>query len=500
VYAPNLVHGAEWKLGAAIGAGVTLTDNVNLAPSSSAQSDLIFNVTPSLTANLDGARLKVRASFAPTFYKYVETSQNDYVANNLNAFALLEAAEKFFYIEATAQILQTYVSPFATQPTNGTSVTNNRTQTTLLGLSPYIKSTTSSGISYLIRDDNNLTHNNAVYGGNAALGVPNSYSNTFLANVDGPTDRALQWGANYTYSYVDFENQNPFKSQIARGKLTHPFSVELSGYVDAGYETNDYTFSSYQGPVYGAGFTWQPTPRTNLNGFIEHRFFGPSYGLNFNHRTRATAWTLQASRNSTNYPQQLLSLPVGPTARVLDAVLQARIPDPVQRQQAVNNFIQQNGLPASLGSPMTFYTNQIYVLENVTATIAIIGARNQVTLTLFWSNSVPVSASGQFLPPDPSLFINALKQTGATLGFSHQLSAQTSLYANANLVYSTAPQSSVSSVNSPWTRQYTTQLGLSHQFSPKTSGTLGVRFVRYNSTVFSSYTEEAVLAGILHTF
>ena len=63
------------------------------------------------------------------------------------------------------------------------------------------------------------------------------------------------------------------------------------------------------------------------------------------------------------FPQQLL-IPAGNTQAVVDAIFQARIPDPVERQKAVDNFIQQTGLPPTLGAPFTYYTNQIYVVES----------------------------------------------------------------------------------------------------------------------------------------
>ena len=35
--------------------------------------------------------------------------------------------------------------------------------------------------------------------------------------------------------------------------------------------------------TYGAGFVWHPTPRTNVAGDYEHRFFGSSYQFSFDH-------------------------------------------------------------------------------------------------------------------------------------------------------------------------------------------------------------------------
>src|SRR5215813_10516515 len=168
--APFIAHSGEWKFGTSIGANLTATDNVFLAPAGQAQSDLVLGVTPSFSASLNAARLQVSATIAPTLYTYLQNQQADYAAGNLSATGTLEAAEKFFYIDGFAYTYSTFASPFATQPQSGASITSNRVQTAVVGLSPYIKSTTSSGISYLLRDDNTYTISDS-------SGLPNIYVN-----------------------------------------------------------------------------------------------------------------------------------------------------------------------------------------------------------------------------------------------------------------------------------------------------------------------------------
>lgn len=492
LFASSAAADTPWKFGASIGAGATLTDNVFLAPSGQQQSDLVLNVTPTLTASLDAARLKVQASFAPTLYTYVQNPGSDYVANNLSAFASLEAAEKFFWVDAFARVSETYISPFASQPQNGASITQNRTTTTVLGLSPYIKSTTSSGVSYLVRSDSTYSSSNT-------SGLANSYGQNLLATADGPTGRPLRWGADYNYNYTSFQGQpSAFTLQLARFRLTYVVDPELSVTGDVGYEKNDYTLSGYEGAIYGAGFDWKPSPITNLYANLEHRFFGTAYTAGFNHRTRWTALTLNGSYGLQTYPQQFL-VPAGNTRQVVDAIFQARIPDPIERQKAVNSFLQQTGLPPSLASPFTYYTNQIYTVNSVTATYAVIGTRNVLTFSAFWYKSTPITASGQALP---SVFTSAneVRQSGGGISFSHQISAMTSAVISGNRVVTYSNSTNAASYSSITSTQDTVVLTLSQQFSAKTSGSVGLRFVRFNSDIASSYTEHAILAGVLHTF
>ena len=490
--APFHVHAGEWKFGASIGANLTATDNVFLAPAGQEQRDLVLGVVPSFSASLDAARLKVNVNLSPTLYTYMQNQQADYIAGAGSAVASLEAAEKFFYIDGFVQNYQTFISPFATQPESGASITNNRTQTTVLNLSPYIKSTTSSGVSYLFRDDNTWSTSDTA-------GLSNVYVNNLTATVDGPTDRWVRWGVDYNYNYTRFQNNEaPFRLQLGRLRGTHFVDPQLSLTADVGYEKNDYTLSGYHGPIYGAGFDWKPTERADIYANAEHRFFGTSYSVGFNNRTRLTAFSLSASRGIQTYPQQL-TVPAGSTAFVLDKIFQATIPDPVARQQAVNDFIQKTGLPPTLGAPFNYYTNQIYVVEQVGASFGLIGARNSLTFSLFWYNSTPVTASGQALPI-AFASSNAITQSGGGVAFSHQLSAYTSLTANVNRVSNRTAGSTFNTIGAVGSVQTTYWVGVAQQLSPKTSGTLGVRYVNFDSDLFSSYTELAVVAGIVHTF
>ena len=489
IFAAGLAFGADWKFQSSIGANSTLTDNVGLT-SSGQQTDLVTSISPSVSASLDGARLKVKAQYTPTINQYASTSQNNYIANYLNAMANLEAVEKFFYVDASASIFQSFLSPFAPQPTNTANATANRTQTTVLGVSPYIKSTTASGISYSLRDSNLYTTDNTST-------ANDTYFNQVSGRVDGPAGNWIQWGGDYDYTYTKFQGSNDLTSQLARLRLTHALDPELSVSATGGYETNDYSVQHYTGAIYGGGLSWDPTPRTRLYGNAEHRFFGTSYSGGFEHRTRLTIWNLQGSRNTSSYPQQL-AIPAGNTQSVLNALFQARIPDPIQRQQAVDAYIRQAGLPPTLISPLSYYTNSIYLNEYINGSIAIVGSRNVVTFAAYWNNSKPITATGLSVPGVFSAATEVIT-VGASVTASHSLTPYTSValtgaWSNARGTDTTSTTPTVSSSQDIYL------LTLSHQFSPKTYGSLGLRYQRFDTTNSGDVKEHALLAGITHNF
>ena len=97
---------------------------------------------------------------------------------------------------------------------------------------------------------------------------------------------------------------------------------------------------------------WNPTERTNVVGKWEHRFFGSSYLFTFDHRTPLSSINVQASRNTTSYPQQYLSVPAtGNVPLMLNFLLLSRFPDPVQRLNAINQIVQDQGLPNDTYKP-----------------------------------------------------------------------------------------------------------------------------------------------------
>ena len=78
-----------------------------------------------------------------------------------------------------------------------------------------------------------------------------------------------------------------------------------------GYENNRFAFTEDKGAVYGGGVSWHPSDRTQLDATAEHRFFGVGYNFTFNHRWPLSAFSIRASRDTNNYPQQLANLPTG---------------------------------------------------------------------------------------------------------------------------------------------------------------------------------------------
>jgi uncharacterized protein (PEP-CTERM system associated) len=248
--------------------------------------------------------------------------------------------------------------------------------------------------------------------------------------------------------------------------------------------------------VYGVGAEWKPSDRTTVAGDWQNRFFGSSYLALLTHRNPFTAFNINASRNITTFPQQLFALPAGAdVAALVDAAFTTRIPDPVERAQAVQAFLAQTGLPATLQSPLNFYTQQVQLYDQQSATFTWLGVRNSLAFTVYNRKSEVISGgSGQPLPP-PFGQQNNNTQRGASLAYNHRLTALTNLNALANRYDTTA--------TAPFTGKTTTNffvVSVGTSLSPKTSATTGLTYTTSDSNLFNDYDVFTAYVGLNHRF
>jgi uncharacterized protein (PEP-CTERM system associated) len=482
---------ADWKLTLSGRAVATATSNGNLAPSGEEKADLIGQITPMINASRAGARLNVDVAYAPSAYVYVNESRNSTLTHYLLADARLEAVEDLFFIDARALASQQFISPFGPQPVDLPGSSDNTTQTWSYGLSPYIRGRLgATGVTYLARWDNDWSS----YSG---TGSGTTYRARGTARIDSAPAR-VTWGLEYINRTTRFEDatQN-LDDTTYRARLTWNIDPQLRVFATGGYQTNNYAVSQddTSGPLYGGGAEWRPTERTAVNGWYESTVFGPTYLGSFNHRTPLSAWSVTASRNTTTYPQQATTLPPGNTSALLDSIFLTRFPDPAQRQAEVARLMTTLGLPPFLLGPQSFFSERVYTLEQITASAALLGVRNVITFTVFASQSTTISGEIAANVPDPFQLASAIDQQGASVVWNLRLSPISTLNTIASRVQSETREPSFA--KSTTDRFVVT---VNRTLSPKTQGSLGLRYVIFDSNVADDYREAAVFATLSHEF
>lgn len=473
----------------------TLTNNVNLAPSGSARGDLVTQISPGFTVNETAARVNLTGSVSVPLLLYVNTgAENNQAFVQANLAGSVEAIEKFFFIEGAVYASPQYFTPFGAQPQGLANATDNRYQSALYRVSPYIRGGVPGGVEYVLRNDSIWSTLSG-----APVSTSNSYTNQTLAHV-GRQVAQLGWSLEYNRSSVKFNSQPALVTQLGRLRLDHSPDPQLKLSVSAGYEDEDYTLTHSNGPIYGFGATWHPTERTLVEALWEHRFFGSSYLFNFNHRTPLSVWTVNASRNITSYPQQVGTLPAGvDIPGLLNQIFLSTLPDPAQRQAAVDKFINNRSLPSTLSSPVDIYTQQITLQEQANATVGLLGVRNTIFLTAYYLKQQPITAEGNDVPGFAAA-LNNNTQIGANITWTHTLTSYLSLVAGVSVsrTESNLPESAVGF--SATTKQGYATIGLSMPLSPNTSINGGVRYQVSHVDFGTGYNEAAIFAGLNHTF
>ena len=480
----------NWRIEPAFSAQETLTNNVNLVTSDSRRSDWVTQLTPSLRVTEKGARTSLVGFVSLPVLLYARTgSENNNAYPSVDLLGDLTLVENWLHVEGQVTVSQQYFNPFGGQPLGLENATQNRYQSDTYRISPYVKGVTPGNVSYELRNNNVWTnvHNTPV--------TSDDFRYTQFKGNASRMETAIGWQADFDVNDVIINNGDAFRSRLVRFQPVYKIDPQLKLLATAGYEENHFPTGDTSNAIYGGAFEWRPTPRTTVNGSLEHRYFGPGYLFSFDHRTPLSVWTLRISRNTSSYPQQLANLPAGAdVSALLNGLFLTTIPDPALRQQAIDQFIRDRGLPSVLSSPLNLYSQQVFLQESQTASVGLLGARNTVVLTIFNVRSQPISASGDVLTL-PVNFGDNSRQTGISLLWSHKLTPSVAVDATIERFRTVA--------NPPLegtTNQTAVRLAVSMPLSAKTTVFGGARYQTLSSDVATDYNEAAAFIGITYTF
>ncbi len=487
---------ASWTFTPSVNARETYTTNVS--PGTTGQGSngsFVTNVGGALAFRGQGARFSLNGTIAANAVYYTGNTRYNTIYPTANVRGNLEAIEDFFFIDAFASVSQTFISPFGPQPGDLAVATVNRSTSQVYGVSPYVQGRIGgTNVSYLVRNDN-IWSFPYTSGNPANVNLGNFYNSRWTARLSAPAT-PLGWTAEYIRNELDYQDQTR-NYMLEQARLIVPYQVNPQFQVSArgGYEHNKFPLTDYSGAIYGGGLEWRPTERTLFGGYWEHRFFGSSYQATFSHRRPLSAISVTAYRGINTYPSNAFTIPAGVSvAQSVDAAFTTRIPDPVERAQAVQQFLLATGLPPVLTSPLNFYTQRILLQQGANATLSLIGARNAVAWTVFNVKSESITAGGTPLPPALQ-FGTDNTQTGTGLTFSHRLTQATSVNATANWWRTESNlQSSVRSTNQGAT------LTLNTSFSPKTSGSTGLYYYVFDPSIGARSNSLNIFAAVNHTF
>ena len=491
VAAPSAPAEAQsWRIEPAISAQETVTNNVNLAPNDSRQSDWITELTPSLRITEKGARTSLSGVFSLPVILYARTgNENNTAYPSADVLGDIKLVDDWLHVEGQITIAQQFFNPLGAQPQGFDNATQNRVRSDTYRVSPYIHDVTPGRIQYELRNNNVWS---------SVSGAPVTTSDFHYTEFTGSaskTDTTIGWQADFDVNDISFTDAYTFRTRIVRLLPLYNVDPQLRLTGRIGYEENYFQLENFHDVIYGAGFEWRPTQRTNVVGFWERRFFGPSYQFSFDHRMALSVWKLSVSRNITTSPQQLANLPAGgDVSQLLNGLFLSTIPDPVERQQTIDQFIRDRGLPSTLSQGLNLYSQQVLLQESQTASVGLLGKRNTVMMTIYNIRTEPVAESASPL----SLLLATSennRQTGASLLWSYNLTESVRADATIERFRTLA--------NAPFegrTNQTAFRFVVSTPLSAKTTMFAGARYQTLSSDVSPDYNETAAFVGITHTF
>jgi uncharacterized protein (PEP-CTERM system associated) len=482
---------AIWRTAADITLRETYTDNPALLAQPT-HGDYITQITPGIRIAGAGARVRADFDYRPSAILYARNTGDDRIANELHAFGSVEAMEKFFFAEAFASVTQGFISPLAPQPDDITTISPNRLETRTYGISPYVSSRFGDAFTYELRrrDKWTTTSNNQ---------VADIHSRAWTGQAASPI-RRFGWTLEYDDTNISYTTlpRPDYRAKLYRGRLLFQPDADVRLSASAGREKNNY-FLQQERSYYirGLGVRWSPNLRTRAQVEYERRFFGPYRLARFDHRTRLTAWTLAYSRDASHYQEELLRLSPGNSAALLDAIFAARIPNAVERQAAVEQFLRVTHTPAFLFNSLAFYTQQIFLQESLEASVGILGRRNSIIFSGFRGKSTSLLSAVGTVLPDAFTPGSQITTRGVSVNATHQITPFTTLGAAARRIFSRQENPSSSNARNDFFAAT-----LNHSVSPKTIAFAGLSHTRFDSAPGPSAFRNARAAflGLSHRF
>lgn len=463
------------------------SSNVRQGQGTGEGSDFVASVQPGLRLAANGDRLKGYADYSLRRLFYASNSSLNRSENALRAFGTAELAENFAFIDVSGNISQQAISAFSPQPGNDLGASQNRTETSVYRVSPYVRGLIGDWANYQARYSRTATRSKS------SLVASDHDADDLSLQVSSASQlRGLGWMLDLNRQEVDYDNGRSFESDRARLYLNHAVSPQLTLSVFPGWESNNYLSTDKDSnATLGGRVQWAPSERTSLSALLEKRFFGRAYSLSAEHRTPRTAWRYSNSRDASATPNQNVTTSLGPLYDLLFFQFASIEPDPVARAQLVQAYLIANGLDGSTSVDLGFLVSSVSLARRQDLGLTLIGRRDTLSFLLAQSETSRLTQTTLSGDLGSSAFV---RQHGFSISYSRRLTPQASLNVLASQSRSAGDNSAALHSNSR-----SLNLSLSSRLGEHVTGTLAVRRTLSDSSL-TSYSESSVRAGVSMQF
>ena len=470
---------ADWKLTAGVGATETYTDNVALTASGSRSSDFVTSITPTVSAKKDGARLKVDAQYSLQNLFYARDSARNDILHQLSARANAELYAQEVFLDTTASISQTSLSPLGATGSNNINATNNLATVRSITLAPYWMHRFGSAATFNVR-------NTASRVSNDTNEFSNSTNNTLAAGLaSGSAFGQVSWGLDYSNRSTDFQDRQKVTFAMTSASLGYLVTSRVRVTGTVGTESNQFsttTGSAPGGSFWNTSVAWSPSMRTSIDLGYGHRFYGNTWSFAFKTRGKYSNWMADYSESLETSNSQFASSGLGVAGT---------------QQQITDIFLFNRNI----------LTNQVFLNKRFSTAFSWTKGRSAFSLGAFRSTQttqidqntntvVTRSVSGNLSNSnDIFLFTNDFKQVGVNGTWNWRLSPLISSNVTLGVTRNSFSDLSRTDTTS------SLQVGLNRQFSSQLNGSLSLRHQNRDSDQGNNdFTENSLSGSINYNF
>jgi len=433
--------------------------------------DFVTRVSPSLRLNLQSGRLQGNASWVGSASHHsrdsgVRDSEPKAFQQNLNSNLTAELVEGHVFFDGRAGISQQALSAFDRQSAPDSVAGNaNRTEVGSLYLSPSFRSRISDWAKAEFRLVASGTN------GRDSIAADSTTLGASVSLASAGRGLGLGWAFSANHQTTDPKASRETVNDRVNASLTWRPDIDWEFSANAGQEDTDVGgLERRRYDNWGLGLRWTPSPRTELSLNSDRRFFGDGWRFVFQHRTPRTVWRYSTTRDVSNGSDPAGVGQPQTAYQLLFAQFASRFPDPVEREQAVRDFLRALGIPAESLVSGGSVNGAISLQERHDLSAAWTGRRASVTVSAF-SSDTRVLDTVSAVATDPGR--TQLWGWNVALGWRLTPQWSISLLGSRQLVQGNA--------SNPGNELKSVTASLSGQLGPRTTLGLNGRYSVFNS-------------------
>ena len=472
-----------WALEPSVSLRQTFTDNRSLQTVK--DSDSITEASAGLRLRGTSGRLRGFLDYSLTGSAYARKNDANDLRHFLSANGTAELIEGQAFIDVRGSYARQAISAFGTQsPTPGLTE-SNQSDVASASVSPYVRGRFAGVVRYEARLTHEVTRAKNTDAGDG------ENSNALLHLDGGGSGAPLGWSADATHNTSDYRTGRRTFDSRARAGLSYIVNSDLKLGISAGTERTDLrTLDAESNATYGVRAEWTPTDRTLLSAEAEKRFFGTAHSVRFTHRTPITVWTFSDSRDVSNTSAQGTAA-FGSAYDLFFRQFASVEPDAVKRDILVRNLLQANNINPNTVVVGGFLSSAATLRREQTASFALVGARN--TVTLQYSNTRRERADKLTTVIDDLSSAQDVHQRGLALDWAYRLTPQSTINLTGGYQRSEGTLSGQRTTLKTIIATWTSMLG------PRTNVYAGARHAIFDSTT-TPYDESALFAAVRWSF